>query len=114
MEVLGIVVLSAFAFYGIFLMIAEMLKKQQPKSYNAGFKIILAVSENAVENLEGIIREVFSENMPGKLMTDSRLYVVIPDGNPKIARIIEDLKKTYPIEVLPASGGYCMITDRSP
>lgn len=114
MEVLGIVVLSVFAFYGIFLMISEMLKKQRPKNYNAGFKIILAVSKNAVENLEGIIREVFSENIPEKLLTDSRLYVVIPEGNPQIARIIEDLKKTYPIKVLPPNGRYCMITDRSP
>lgn len=113
MEVLGIVALSVFAFYGIFLTIAEMLKKQRPKSYDAGFKIILSIPENAVENLEGIIKGVFSEEIPERLMTDSRLYVVVPEGNPQIIKIMEDLKKTYPIEMLPPGGRYCMITGRS-
>lgn len=114
MEALGLVILSAFAFYGIFLTISGFLRRLRPKKYDAGYKMILSVPEKAAENLEGIVRGIFSEEIPEKLMTNNKLYVMIPDMDPQIGKVISDLQKAYPVEVLPQTSGYCMITDRKP
>lgn len=108
--VLAIVLLSIFAFYGIFLTVMEILKKQPRKNCNAGFKIILTIPEDASDNLEGIIRMTFSEEIPDKLMTDGKLYVSTSGDNPQVTRIIRDMQQMYPIEVLPLIDRYCIIT----
>lgn len=110
--ILAIVVLSVFAFYGIFLMVMELLNKRPGKSYDAGFRIILAVPEGAADSLEGVIRRVFSEEMPEKLMTDGKLYISGTVGNRQAAWIIRDLQRMYPIELLPHPDKYCIITGR--
>lgn len=113
MEALGLVILSMFALYGIFLSIDEFFKKCSLKGYDAGFKIILSIPENAVDKLEGVIRGIFSEEIPEKLLTDCKLYIAIPHIIPQIEQLLKELQRVYPIEVLPDDDRYCMITDRT-
>lgn len=113
MEILSIVLLSVFAFYGLFLAVLELLKIRPGENADAGYRIILTIPEDAEENLEGVIRTAFSEEMPEKLMTDRRLYVSTTGKNAQVNRIIRDMQTIYPIEVLPPIDRYCMITDSS-
>jgi len=108
--VLAIVILSVFAFYGIFLILMEFMKINPCEKYDAGFRVILAVPENAEERLEGVIRGAFSDEIPDKLLTDGKLYLAPSGNNPQIIRIIRDMQRVYPIEVLPRHDRYCMIT----
>jgi len=110
MEILSIVLLSVFAFYGLFVAIMEYLKVQPDENKDAGYRIILDIPEDAAENLEGVIRTAFSEEMPDKLMTDRKLYVSTSGNNAQINRIIRDMQAMYPIEVLPRIDRCCIIT----
>ncbi len=113
MEILSIVLLSVFAFYGLFIAIMEMLKIQPCENADAGYRIILAIPEDAAESLEGVIRTAFLEEIPEKLMTDRKLYVSTTGKNAQVNRIIRDMQTIYPIEVLPPIDRYCMITGSS-
>lgn len=108
--VLAVVLLSVFALYGMYIAITEILRMIRGKKLNAGYRVILAVPEGAEENLEGVIREVFSDEIPERLLTDGKLYVAACGGNPEVGRIIRDMQRMYPIEVLPHQGRYCIIT----
>lgn len=108
--VLAIVLLSVFAFYGIFLTVMEILNKQPGKNHDAGFRIVLTIPDDAADNLEGVIRRTFSEEIPEKLMTDGKLYISAAGRNPQVTRIIRDMQVLYPIEVLPQADRYCIIT----
>lgn len=110
MEILSIVVLSVFAFYGIFIMVTELLKRQPKISCDSGFRMIITIPENAEESLEGVIRRTFYEEIPGKLMTDRKLYVATTGRNAQVSRILRDMQEMYPIEVLPQVDRYCIIT----
>lgn len=113
MEVLGIIILSAFALYGIFAAVWNIPGRKYGEKRDAGFRIILYAPENSAEYLEGIIRGLLNDEFPERLMTDGRLYVSIPEGDERAEKIIRDLQKTYPVEMLPQKGRYCIITDRS-
>lgn len=112
MVILAIVLLSVLAFYGVFLAVMEILSRQSAKSFDAGYKLVLIIPEGAEDNLEGVIRTVFTEEIPDKLMTDGKLYVHDPGNSPQVARIIRDMQRTYPIEQLPQPDRYCIITGR--
>ncbi|NLW03049.1 MAG: hypothetical protein GX027_07270 [Clostridiaceae bacterium] len=110
--VLAIVLLSVLAFYGVFLAVLEILRRQPGKKHDAGFRIILTVPEGSADYLEGVIRRIFSEDIPEKLLTDGRLYVSADAGNPQVVRIIRDMQRMYPLELLPQADRYYMITGR--
>ena len=74
----------------------EILRRQPGKKHDAGFRIILTVPEGSADYLEGVIRRIFSEDIPEKLMTDGKLYISGAVGNRQAAWIIRDLQRMYP------------------
>lgn len=42
-------------------------------------------------------------------MTDGKVYIMVAPDDTEAVRILEKLKMTYPIEVLPEQVSYCMI-----
>jgi hypothetical protein len=112
MEALGIVILSILAFYGLFLITLDLLKLKQI-SPQKGFRLILQVPPRSEDKLEGIVRDIFLEEITRRLMFDPKLYLIISEETPELSRIITSLSRQYPVEVLPDADRYCMITDRS-
>jgi hypothetical protein len=112
METLGIVILSILAFYGLFLITLDLLKLKKFSPQN-GFRLILQVPPKSEDMLEGIVRSIFLEEIPSRLMSDPRLYLMLSEETPELSHIIRSLSEQYPVEVLPDDDRYCMITDRS-
>ena len=109
--VLAIVLLSVLAFTGVPRGFGNPEEAARQK-HDAGFRIILTVPEGSADYLEGVIRRIFSEDIPEKLLTDGRLYVSADAGNPQVVRIIRDMQRMYPLELLPQADRYYMITGR--
>ncbi len=112
MEALTLTILSIFAFLGVASMVRYFLHCCRYKPKDSGIKLILYIPENSESKLEGLIRQIFLEELPEKLRTDGKVYLMISTKNEDTKRIIEDLEKLYPLEVLPDPLSYCMITEK--
>lgn len=113
MEVFWVTILSVFAFLGAMFTVSWLYRHTKSKFYDSGIKLILYLPQNPTTNLEGIIRRIFSEEIPDKLMTDGKVYLQVSQSDSNTLKLIEDMKCMYPIEVLPGPEGYCIITDEN-
>lgn len=105
MEAFLLTILSILAFIGIAWLVYSIYYYSKTKTLDAGYKFIFLVPENSESKLEGIIRRIYLEKIPEKLMTDGKVYLVIHAGNDETVKIANTLKKMYPLEVLQDSGG---------
>ncbi|NLE26251.1 MAG: hypothetical protein GX625_13080 [Clostridiaceae bacterium] len=112
MEIVVLTVLSVFAFLGASFTILYILGLYKSTYPDKGTRLILYLPQNFSSKLEGIVRQIFSEGIPGRLMTDGKIYLMLSDQDVETVRILEKLKEIYPIEVLPEQISYCMITER--
>ncbi len=112
MEALALTILSVFAFLGAAFTASYILKLLKTKLIDTGIKLILYLPHSSSSKLEGIIRQIFSEEVPEKLMTDGKIYLMVSPDDKENLKLIESLKSQYPLEVLPENGPYCMITER--
>jgi hypothetical protein len=111
MEVLILTVLSVFAFVGVIYTVSVLLEGKKPRMSQNDFKLILYLPENSVGKLEGIVRQIYSDGIPGKLSTDGKVYLIVNPADNELLRIIESLKTMYSLEVLPDPMAYSMIND---
>jgi hypothetical protein len=111
MEVLAITVLSIFAFIGLVSVKSYLFSMLKSRHADRGIKLMLYIPPES-RKLEGIIRQIFIEEIPQRLMTDGKLYTIVPNSNDETKKLLESLKDQYPIEVLPDSSSYGMIQDR--
>lgn len=112
MEVFILIVLSIFALVGIMYTILYLTSLYKSRFTDNGIKLILYLPNNSGSKLEGLIRQVYYEEIPKKIMTDGKIYLMVSPQDYETMRIIEKLKRMYPIEVLPEQVSYCMITKR--
>ena len=112
MKALALTILSVLATFGAFTIIEYFFYRCKSKSKVSNVKFILYLPPNSEAKLEGIIRQIFLFEIPEKLDVDGKVYLIINDYNENLKLIVEDLKKQYPIEVLPDPVSYCMITER--
>lgn len=112
MEALALTILSVFALLGAMSTIKYFFFMDKSKGKNSGIKLILYIPQNSESKLEGVIRQIFLEEIPEKLKTDGKLYLMATGDNEDFSHILEDIKKIYPVEVLPDPISYCMITER--
>lgn len=114
MEILLITILTVFAFIGVASSILYLVRQSKNDFKNYRIRIILYLPQYSSPKLEGIIRNLYYEGIPERLMSDSKIYLMISHEDKEAIEIIEKLKKIYPIEVLPEQVSYCMIkTERS-
>lgn len=112
MDIIVLVVLSIFAFLGMSFSALHLLSLHKPAYSDKGLRIVLYLPKNFSSELEGIVRVIFAEDIPRKLMSDGKIYIMAPLEDTETKRILEKLRNMYPIEMLPGQISYCMITDR--
>lgn len=112
MEVFLLTILSIFAFLGAIHTILYLFCIYKSGFTDKGIKLILYLPQNFCSKLEGIVGQIYYENILRKLMTDGKIYLMVSRQDAETMRIVEKLKKMYPIEVLPEQISYCMITER--
>lgn len=112
MEVAILTILSIFAFLGAGFTILYILNIYKSRFSDKGMKLIIYLPQNSNSKLEGIVRQIFFEGIPGRLMTDGKIYIMVPSQDAETKRMLEKLKEMYPIEVLPEQISYCMITEK--
>ncbi len=112
MEALALTILSVFAFLGVAFSAFYMVKLSKTKLSDVGIKFILYLPYSSSSKLEGIIRQIYFEELPEKLMTDGKIYLMVSPDDWENLQLIESLKNLYPLEVLPENSPYCMITER--
>lgn len=112
MEAFGITVLSIFAVIGLFSVKSYLFGMTKSSRTDKGIKLILYIPGKVSSKLEGLVRQIFSEEIPQKLMTDGKLYVILSNDSIELKEILINLKDRYPIEVLPEKASYCIIQDR--
>ncbi|MCX7773681.1 MAG: hypothetical protein N2376_11280 [Clostridia bacterium] len=113
MEIFGITILTVFAFLGAMLTVSWLYRRTKSKYFDAGIKLILYLPQNCTSNLEGVIRRIFSEEIPERLMTDGKVYMDASKADAETRGLIGSLQTMYPIEVLPDPKGYCIITEET-
>ncbi|NMA65255.1 MAG: hypothetical protein GX957_03315 [Clostridiaceae bacterium] len=101
METLILTILSVLAFIGLTYLVSSYLSSNKSRISDTGYKLILCVPEDSSNKLEGIIRRIFLERVPEKLMTDGVVYLMIPKDQKDALKIAETLQKMYPLIVLP-------------
>ncbi|MGI6084086.1 MAG: hypothetical protein ACOYIF_01415 [Acetivibrionales bacterium] len=111
-EVFILTILSIFAFLGAIHTILYLFCIYKSTFTDKGIKLILYLPPNFSSKLEGIVGQIFYENILRKLMTDGKIYLLVSYRDEELMRMLEKLKKMYPIEVLPEQISYCMITER--
>lgn len=109
----GAILLSVLVLFGVLFVVFYAVRIWRNKHMDNGFKLFLSVPENAQDSLEGVVRTIFSEDIPEKLLTNGKLYLIIPRMSKDVEKIVETLGDMYPIEVLPGLDRYCMITEGS-
>jgi hypothetical protein len=112
MEALVLTILSIFAFIGVSSTIRYFLCDHRNKPMDSDIKLIIYIPENSESKLEGIIRLIFLDEIPRRLGTDGKVYIVSSAHHPETQRMIEELGRQYPLEVLPDALSYCMITEK--
>lgn len=112
MEIAVLTILSIFAFLGAGLTILYISRIFKLTVSDKGIKLILYLPQNFSSKLEGIVRQIFFEGIPERLMTDGKIYLMAHLKDSETVRILDKLKKMYPIEVLPEEISYCMITEK--
>lgn len=112
MDTIVLIVLSIFAFLGMCFSAIHLLSLQKPAYSDKGLKIVLFLPQSFSSELEGIIRLIFAEDIPRKLMSDGKIYIGTPFEDDETKRILEKLRDMYPVEMLPEQLSYCMITER--
>lgn len=112
MEALFLTVLCVFAFLGVMFTVSYLLEQSKDKVANEGIRLILCMPKNSGLKVEGLIRKVFSDEIPEKLMTDGKLYIMVSHCDKDTLELLQKLKVMYPLEILPEEISYCMITDR--
>lgn len=112
MEIVVLIILSIFAFLGVGFTILYILSIHKSTYSDKGVRLILYLPQNSSSKLEGIVRQIFSEGIPGRLMTNNKIYLMVSNQDVETVRILEKLREMYPIEVLPEQISYCMITER--
>ena len=111
-DIIVLIVLSIFAFLGMSFSAIHLLSLHKPSYSDKGLRIVLYLPQNFSSELEGIIRLIFVEDIPRKLMSDGRIYIKAPLEDTETKRILEKLGSMYPVEMLPGQLSYCMITER--
>jgi hypothetical protein len=111
-EILAITILSIFAFLGVFHTVLYLFCLYKSRFTDMGIKLILYLPHNSSSKLEGIVRQIFQDNIFRKFIADDKIYLMISQHDVETMRILEKLKNMYPIEVLPEQISYCMITER--
>jgi len=111
-DTIVLIVLSIFAFLGMSFSAIHLLSLNRPAYSDKGLRIVLYLPQNFSSELEGIIRLIFAEDIPRKLMSDGKIYVKAPFEDAEAERILEKLRDMYPVEILPGQLSYCMITER--
>ncbi|NLM75325.1 MAG: hypothetical protein GX187_04445 [Clostridiaceae bacterium] len=101
MDTLVLTILSVLAFIGLTYLASSFLSWQNSRISDKCCKLILYIPQGSEAKLEGIIRRIFLEQIPKKLMTDGVVYVMIPEDQQESLKIAEMLKKDYPLVVLP-------------
>jgi len=101
METLIITILSVLAFIGLTYLAQSYLSRQSPRVSDPGCKLILYIPQGSEAKLEGLVRRIFLEQIPKKLMTDGVVYIMLPEDQQEGLKIAETLKKNYPLVVLP-------------
>lgn len=109
MEAIILVLLSGFALVGIIYTVLYLTSLYKSGFRDSGIRLILYLPQNTVSKLEGLVRQIYYEEIPEKLMTDGKVYIMISPQDTEAMEIMEKLKKMYPIEVLPEHMSYCMI-----
>ena len=109
MEALALTVLSVFAFIGLMSARSYLFRFAKSKYTDKGIKLCLP--SGISPRIEGVIRRIFSEEIPERLMTDGKLYVTAADEDEDTKKILENLKSQYPVEVLSGPFPYCMIQE---
>lgn len=112
MEIVILTVLSFFAFLGVVFTSLWLFRMYKSRFTDKGIKLILYLPHNSCSKLEGIIRQIYYEEIPEKFMTDGKVYLMVSRQDVETMKILENLKDMYPIEVLPEQVSYCMITNR--
>lgn len=112
MEALALTILSVFAFLGAAFTANYFVKQSKTKLSDTGIKLILYLPHFSSSKLEGILRQIFLEELPEKLMSDGKIYLIVSPDDKESLKLIESLKNLYPLEVLPDNLPYCMITER--
>ena len=113
MEVLVLVLLSVLAMIGVTHLFFSFPRADFKGHGSSGIKLVIHVPHHFEDKLEGIVRDLFSEDIAGRFFTDGRVYLILPDDEPELRHIAEDLARMFPVEVLPLSGSYCIITEES-
>jgi len=111
-EVFAITVLSVFAFIGLMSVRSYLFGLVKTKYTDKGLKFILCLPENIGPKLEGIVRQIFMEEIPERLMSDGKLYIIPAMDDEESKKLLESLKSQYPLEMLPDTVSYCMIQER--
>lgn len=109
MEAIFLIILSCFAFVGITYTVLFLINSYNSGSRDNGIRLILYLPHNSGSKLEGLVRQIYYEQIPEKFMTDGKVYIMVAPDDTEAVRILEKLKMTYPIEVLPEQVSYCMI-----
>lgn len=112
MEILIITILTVFAFIGVASSILYLVRQSKNDFINHHIRIILYLPQYSSSKLEGIIRNIYYEGIPERLMSDGKIYLMVSHEDEEAIKIIEKLKEIYPIEVLPEQVSYCMIKNR--
>ena len=109
MEILLIIILTVFAFIGMASSVLHFVRQSNNDYKKLPISIILYIPQFSSSKIEGIIRSIYYEGIPQRLLADSRIYLMVPQDDLEAIKIIEKLKQIYPIEVLPEQVSYCMI-----
>lgn len=112
MEVVILTLLSVFAFVGVLYTILYLINLYKSRFPDNGIKLILYLPHNSGPKLEGLVRQIYLEEIPEKFMTDGKVYLMVSPKDDGAMKILEKLRRMYPVEVLPEQGSYCMITKR--
>jgi len=109
MEAIFLIILSCFAFIGMVYTIQYLVNSYDSRFKDNGIRLILYLPQNSGSKLEGLVRQIYFEQIPEKFMTDGKIYLMISPHDAETIGILEKLKRTYPIEVLLEQVSYCMI-----
>lgn len=103
MEIFALTILSVLAFIGLTYLASSIFSSAKIKMSNMGYKLIIYVPEHSCSGLECLVRQLYLDRIPERLMTDGKVYLMIPEGETEAYRIATALKKVYPLEVLPVA-----------
>lgn len=101
MEEAMLTVLSFLAFLGMISIGSYFFRHCKTKTQGTDIKLLLYIPANEKLKLEGLVRQIFMEEIPEMLMTDGKVYLMMPPGEPEVSGLVETLKKNYPVELLP-------------